>query len=307
MIRVLCGLCLLLLWPSPVAAALPAPEGLRITCVEKAIDLSWDAVPGAVGYNVYTAPRAGLTTFEKTRANVRLITSGSRFTLIWLVSEGRRERCVKGYRHFLSVTAVDSIGNRPVDGMASLEVDNNYFRGYDTVRSPDDVKRIVSTPPQRQAPIPLALAPCSRRELAAFLSGPGRQLMDSVHALIDPRQLGGCTPLSTVLVKLLQHNGIAACRADGTFIEEFHSFAIVNVDGVECVIDIAADQFVPGVAPVLVPRDRCFLDPATGGLDEAGRPVYLIGKLFRADDIGFSETEEAGVYRRLLDALIAAD
>lgn len=139
------------------------------------------------------------------------------------------------------------------------------------------------------------------------MSGPGRRLFDTMQVLIDPREVGGCTPVSTVLVKLLKKYGIQACRADGTFIEEFHSFVIINIEGVEYVLDFTADQFVPGVAPVLVPRNHCFINPLNGRFGAEGRAVYTVARLFLADNIRIADSEDAAVYRRLLNSVMRAD
>ena len=64
------------------------------------------------------------------KLNQKLITSGPRFVFIWSFDNGKRERTVKGYNHFISVTSVFNIEGDTVESMLSKEVTNNYFDGF---------------------------------------------------------------------------------------------------------------------------------------------------------------------------------
>ncbi len=288
---------------SAFCEALSAPVGIVVNYTEKAIEVSWDSVPCAIGYNLYTARIPGLPLSQRTKVNAKLIRSGARFTYIWDLVDGKRERLIKGYRHYLSVTAVDSVGKKEVEGNPSEEKNCDVFEGYERVISDSNVNTCL-VDSQRCDTLPLRIKPCTVERFAAFMQGDGRSLMDSIHVHIDPLKTGGCVPISTMTVMLLGKNGIDACRAEGTFLEEFHSFVIVNIRDVQCVLDFAADQFVPETAPVLIPRNRCFLDTKTARFALSGRPAYNIQKLVAQKDVGFSDSKDAELYKAIINPLM---
>jgi len=278
------------------------PVHLRADYREKSIELFWDSVPGAAGYNLYTRPCVAKNCLPR-KINARLITSGTRFSYIWDIDSGSREYAIKGVEHHLSVAAVCSTRTGLHEGVRSREIDNCYFRGYQNARSATAIGGILAR--SQSAPLlPVDQHPLKKTEFISFMQSSGVLLDSLVGALLDPREVGGCAPVSTVLVLLLRQKGLYAYKIDGTFIKEFHAFAIVNIEGVEYVLDFTANQFVPRVAPVLIPRDRCFLD-SLGRLSSRGTPLYQPAKIYAPDQCSLSDGKEAEVYRRILDAVTA--
>jgi hypothetical protein len=75
---------------------------------------------------------------------------------------------------------------------------------------------------------------------------------------------------------------------------------------VEYVLDFTADQFVPGNAPVFMPRDWCFVDSCgkpTSRQKGIFTKMYRIETVFASDQINFTDTPKAKEYQRLLDSL----
>ncbi len=279
------------------------PSNLRVTCTEKILEIAWDSVPGVEGYNVYTSPTPGVPLSRRRRVNQALIRSGTRFSYIWDVENGERVRGIKGRLHYLSVTSVAKAGKRTLESKPSPEVDNNYFEGFGHASSADTLRRIFREH-QTTEKLPVAEHRAGRDSFVAFMEGPGALLQQLIRDTIDARAVGACAPLSTVAVRLMLAWGVPAWKAEGTFIKEYHSFVIVNIDGVEYVVDFAADQFIPGVSPVVVPRDYRHLNDRAR-LTTEGQPVYEVAKLYAADKSDLAPIEAADVYRHLMAEVLA--
>jgi hypothetical protein len=282
------------------AAQLGAPVNLRADYSEKCLDLVWDSVPGATGYNVYTRPCTTAACVPR-RVNKRLITSGTHFAYLWDLDSSERTPAIKGVEHHLAVTAVCSTATGVRESEPSLPIDNCYFEGFRNATRSGVIERILATT-QRADTLPIALPATDKRRFIAFMEMQGRLLSGIIQARLDAREVGGCEPIATILAQALLADSIPSVKAEGLFIKEFHAFVIVNIDRVEYVLDFAADQFVPDVAPVMVPRDRCFLN-ARGRLDTAGTPVYPIATLLPADQCRLSDGKQAAMYREIQQAL----
>ncbi len=294
---------LLMSVPSEAGSGPPPPDSISVVYSEKALDLTWNPVAGADGYNVYTAPERGVPKTKRRKVNTTLITSGTHFTYIWDVNGKERRRAIKGRRHYLAVAAVALEGAKRIEGRLSHEVDNDYFEGYERMVRSARLERILRA---RQLTKHLPVERKRNREKAfvAFMTGPCAYLQKLARDTIDFRQIGACAPLTTVLVRLMLEWGLHGWKVEGTFIKEFHSFAIVDVDNVEYVVDVTADQFIPGVSPVVLPRDHCFLNDA-GRFDTAGTPVYRIGKIYDPGSSVLTESEAGDLFRYLLQAVRA--
>jgi len=277
------------------------PSGVTVSFSESSIDITWDSVPGAAGYNIYTGGAAGMPKAKKTRVNSRTITSGTHFTFLWHFEKGVKVRKVKGYKHFISIAAVFSINGRMQESGLSEEFDNCYFDGFAKVASAAAIKSILEAS-QATPFLPVKHYDNSREKFVAFMTGPGAKLLALIKKHIDPQEVGGCTPISTILVKILKECGLEAYRIDGAFIKEFHSFVLIPVGDVEYVLDFAADQFIPDVSPVMVPRDLCHLSDR-GKLSRKGTPVYTAAKIFGPESVFLSDDASASVYRQIYDEL----
>jgi hypothetical protein len=274
------------------------PASVRAAYAEKSIDIAWDSVPGAAGYHVYTGAEAGLPIAKRRRLNQQLITSGTHFTYIWDVNAGQRVRGVKGYRHHLVVTSVAVDDGVEVESGPSAEIDNCYFEGFDRADTRTGIERVLR-PKQQTERLPVERHGNSRSAFVAFMTGPGARLQALVRDTIDPREVGACSPLATVLVQLMLTSGLRAWKVEGTFIREYHAFVVIEVDSVEYVVDFAADQFIPDVSPVVVPRDWCFLGP-NGRFAEAGEPVYAVSRVYAPEQSSLVDGAGTDVYRWLL-------
>jgi len=277
------------------------PQAVRVGAGEKILEITWDSVPGASGYNVYTAPAPGLAKKKRRQVNASLVTSGTRYTYIWHYENGEKVRAVKGRRHFISVTAVCSTKTGVVESPFSREADNLYFTGHGPMTSAPAIRAVLADS-QKTPRLPVEWKPCGASAFISFMEGPGarltRMLGDSINAL----ETGACSPVSSLVVRLLADAGIDAYKAEGTFIREYHAFVLVNIEGVEYVLDFTANQFIPDVAPALLPRDRCFIGEECR-FAEAGVPVYQIGRLFTPDQSQLLVNSETAVYRAIYDAV----
>jgi hypothetical protein len=275
-----------------------------VAYTEKSIDLSWDSVPGAVGYHLYTSPVPATPLSSRRRVNQSLVTSGTHFTYLWDIRQGKRVRAIKGKLHNVVLTAVFETQDTTLEGPPSAEIDNYYFKGFDRMISRHAIEPVLREE-QTATPLPVR----SRRNTAdgfiEFMEGPGALLQKLIADSLDPEETGGCVPLSTILLQLLNDWGLKAHRIEGTFIKEFHSFVVINLDGVEYVLDVSADQFVPGVAPVLVPRDFCHLD-GRGKLAREGVPVYVVGKIFAPEQTWLRQGKTSDVYRSMYETVRAS-
>jgi len=282
-------------------APLPVPTNLRVIFTETSLDISWDSLPGAVGYNLYDRPPSNKKGLKKRKINPALITSGPHFSYIWDFENEMRVRKIKGYEHHLSLTAVMNINGKEKEGPASEEFDNNYFEGYRNVLTRADILRIL-VPAQAAPLLPVVHRANTREDFIRFMETTGRKLHQELARNINPLEVGACAPVSTLLVKLLDRAGLSALRVEGTFIKEYHTFIIINVDGVEYILDFTADQFVPGVTPVCFPRDLSNLN-RKGRLSVVGTPIYQPGKIYTADQTDLSQNKTSEFYRNLLQKL----
>jgi hypothetical protein len=279
------------------AVLFPPPQNLRVIYGEQSLDLTWDSVPGAAGYNIYTAPSPKLPMSKKRKINPALITSGSHFTYIWDFEDGIRERKIKGRLHYLSVTAVFEKKGRVVESKPTPEADDFYFKGYENIDAPVKIKPILRT--SQAAPfLPVETFVNKRKDFFRFMEDNGKKLLKEIKANIDPLQVGACAPISTLLVKLLQDDSLYAYRIEGNFINEYHTFVLLNIDSVEYILDFSADQFTPGVVPVFFPRDLSHLNDR-GKLAPEGRDIYLIGKIYSPEQSDLTDTKAAQLFREI--------
>jgi hypothetical protein len=280
-----------------------APQNLRITFGEKSLDIFWDSLPGTVGYNVYSRPERNAPTSKRRRLNRNLITSGAHFTYIWEFEGGKRIRKVKGHRHVISVTALCVDNGDTVESDFSAEIDNFYFEGYENIITEKDIRSLLQEK-QKISPLPITTISNGINEFVAFMIGPAQSFHALVKDTIDPLEVGACSPISTILVKLLSECGIEAYKVEGTFIREYHAFVVINIEGVEYVLDFTADQYIPGVTPVMIPRDYCFLD-SLGDLSTSGTPIYEIQKIYRPEQTDIVDTDSSSIYRSLLSSALS--
>jgi hypothetical protein len=246
------------------------------------------------------------------RANFTAVRSRDRFSFLWIESDGKKERVVKGNRLVLYVIPLFAKGKKTdtvyVEGRPSCSVSNSYFAGFSNVLDSGGSDRLLR--PRQTTQKILARAAQTARK--AFCGRYGR-LAPDIDALyrskIDPKDEGACVPFSTMVAKYFTANGVPCYRAQGLFIGAFHSFNIVVVDSVEYVLDFTANQFVPGSAPVFMPRDWCFVDSCgspTGTPHGTFTKMYRIETVFASDQITFTDTPKAKEYQRVLDSLLGA-
>lgn len=278
------------------------PSNIKIVYTEKSLDISWDSTPGALGYNIYTSSTAQAPKKKNRKINTKLITSGTHFTYLWHFEGSEKVRKVKGYKHFISVTSVFEINGKKRESVFSPQKDNCYFNDYSKISTKKAIQNIFMET-QKTPVLPVVKYSNTKDAFLEFMVGPGKKLCTIIKKKIDFREKGGCAPVSTVLVKLLQHYGLHAFRIDGNFIKEFHTFVMINIDKVEYILDFTADQFVPGVIPVLLPRDYCFLDD-NGKLAKSGTPVYNIAKVYTADQVELSDDTSADLYREMYTSVV---
>lgn len=278
------------------------PTNIQIGYSEKCLDISWDSVTGAIGYNIYTSSTPFVSKSKKRKINKKLITSGIHFTYIWHFEKKEKVRKIKGYKHYIAVTSVFEINGKKRESGLSKEVNNCYFEDFNKINSPTATQNILKES-QKTPLLPIVKYSNSKEIFIKFMEGPGRELSTWIKKNIDPKETGACAPISTILVKLLQHFGLYAFRIDGNFIKEFHTFIIINIDKVEYVLDFTADQFIPNVAPVMVPRDLCFINK-NGKFDQSGIPAYSIAKVYSADQVELSDDKSADIYREIYKKII---
>jgi hypothetical protein len=268
------------------------PSNIKASFAETSIDIDWDSIPQAVGYNVYNHER---------KINAVQIKSGTHFTYIWDRENGEHVRKIKGYEHSISITSLFEIDGKIQESVQSKKIDNLYFEGYRNVILGSDIKKILQKK-QQQKKLPVNTPENSAKNFIRFMETTGKKLHTEISKNINPLESGGCAPVSTVLVKLLQKNGLTAVKAEGVFIKEFHAFVIINIEGVEYVLDFTADQFVPAVSPVFIPRDFCFLGE-NARLSKTGLPIYQISRIYSADNVSLTDSEDAEIYKQMLDSL----
>jgi hypothetical protein len=276
---------------------LPIPQNVWIEYAEKNLVINWDPVDRAIGYNVYRSAEKQTQKKMMEKLNQRLITSNTRFVFIWRFDQGERERTVKGYQHYISVTAVFNDQRNMVESALSPAVSNQYFDGFANMTSENRIKKILRDE-QKSAFLPLIYGSNDQYNFIKFMTGPGRFLIKVLRDSLDFQEVGACDPVSTIALKLLSDWGLYALRAEGYFIEEFHTFIVIKVDKVEYILDFTADQFIPDIAPVMVPRDLCYLSKQ-GKLDNAGQPIYLIDKVYPAESFELNSTKKSRVYHNV--------
>ena len=270
------------------------------------ITLSWPDAPGAAAYNVYADVGSG-----PVKANFTTVRTRNRFGFLWIESDGKKERVVKGNRVRLYVVPLFVKENTPdtvfAEGRPSCSVTNSYFAGFSQVLDSGGCNRILRPHQATEKILPRAEQTTHTTFCGAF----GR-LAPDIDALyrskIDPKDEGACVPFSTMVAKYFSAKGIPCYRAQGMFIGAFHSFNIVVIDSVEYILDFTANQFVPGSAPVFMPRDWCFIDSCGGPTcDPRGTftKMYRIETVYASGQISFTETPKARQYQRVLDSLLA--
>lgn len=280
------------------------PSNIKIIYTETILDITWDTVYGAIGYNIYTADSPNIPKKKKIKINQRLITSGLHFAYIWHFENGEKVRKIKGYKHYISVTSVFSNKGKTFESALSEEANNCYFDGFELIASRNEILTIIQK--SQKAPfLPVKKLRNKKKDFIAFMEGPGMKFNNLIKKHIDPKETGGCKPVSTILVKILKNFGLYAYRIEGKFIKEFHTFVIINIDNVEYILDFTADQFIPNVAPVMIPRDNCYLNE-NGKLSKTGIPVYCVAKIYDTDQTELTEDKSADIYRNIYNEVIGA-
>lgn len=274
------------------------PEITIIDYTEQVLDIIWNDVPDAKGYNIYSR-NSSQSTSSKRKVNKNLITSGPHFAFIWEFESGKRERKIKGYEHIISIEAICTTGTPK---RFSKEKDNLYFQGYRNILNNNQIMGVIDEN-QDTEHLPIPMQDNKLKLFVSFMEGPGAYLNELVTELIDPLAVGGCAPVTTILVEILNRWGIYAYKAEGTFIKEYHSFAVVKIDKTEYILDFTADQFIPKVSPVMIPRDKCNIN-SYGRLSESGKDIYTIAKLYKPEDIRLSDKKEGEIYRKIRDEVM---
>lgn len=280
------------------------PANIQVIYSEKSLDMWWDSVPNASGYNIYTVNFKKTKPAQRQKINQKLITSGTHFTFFGESKNGETNRKMKGYEYHLAITTVCSLGGKEKESVFSEVVDNCYFEGFRNIDCRSKIEKILAS--TQQTPyLPAAKKVNSRENFIQFMEGPGQLLRKLVKDSINPLQEGGCAPVSTILVKLMDKWGLSAYKIKGLFIKEFHTFVIINIDGVEYILDFTADQFVPNVSPVFFPRDYSHLN-GNGKLSADGKPVYQIEKIYSPDQTELAEGKTSQVYRNIFDKVASS-
>ena len=278
------------------------PTNINIDYTETTLDITWDTVPGATGYNIYTGRSADIPKKDKIKVNQKLITSGPHFAYIWHFENGKKVRKIKGYTHYISVASVLSIKGKNYESALSEEINNCYFDGFKHVDSRNAILNIFQKS-QKETFLPVKKIGNRKEDFIQFMEGPGKKLNALIKKHVDPKETGGCEPVSTILVKILKKFRLHAYRIEGHFIKEFHTFVIINIDNVEYILDFTADQFIPDVTPVIIPRDFCHLNEK-GKLSKTGIPVYSIAKIYNADQTELTKDKSADIYKKIYNEVI---
>lgn len=273
------------------------PDSIWVEYSEKMLVIRWTPVEGAFGYHIYSSPIPGSSSTTKRRITRQPITSGTRYGYVWDFVGGQRIRRIKGYEHHICVTALEGEDTILIESACSPEWSNQCFEGFERRNTKGKLKAIFEKE-QRVPYLPIDPVENSKRRFIRFMEGPGQLLEKEIHGRIDFLQTGSCAPLSTVLVKLLKDFGLYAYKVDGQFVREFHAFVVINLGGVEYVVDYAADQFLPDVLPVVVPRDFCYLN-SRSRFDRAGKPVYMCTRIYRPEDCRLNDNEASQPFRAI--------
>jgi hypothetical protein len=281
----------------------PPPQNLRAVFAEKSIELFWDSIPQVIGYNAYTSTAEDSVLKHFRKINPNMISSGARYTYIWDLIDKKHVPGIKGIEHHLAVTAVYAADGDTAESALSRRIDTRYFTGYDKMIKPDRIKKIL-VDSQRIPRKPFAMINNNLDSFLVFMHGPGKLLDSLLRANIDPQEVGGCSPIATITMLLMHKRGIEAYKGEGTFIKEYHAFNIIMIDSVEYVVDFSANQFVPDVSPVMVPRNKCFLD-SLGRLADTGAPVYQAARLYTTEQSSLADDKSSELYRAVYDKVLA--
>jgi hypothetical protein len=285
---------------SAQADTIPTPQpptNLRMIPHERSIELLWDGPPGAIGYHVF---RSDSSWEQARRLNPYPVLSGTRYLYLWERIGKQRVRNVRGTFHRFWITALypDSSQSPPCSSICT-----DYFQGFSRIDSAAKLHALLR-PTQRGDTLPIPRQEANLPNLQHFIATTGVSLMQLLRDSIDFSQTGACAPVSTIVVKLLKKAGVEAFKAEGVFIDEFHAFTIVIINGVEYVLDFAADQFIPNSSPVLIPRDYCFISPQ-GRADTCGTPTYRVSRIFRNEDVFLANNQPAELYHAIFKKLDA--
>lgn len=249
------------------------------------------------------APQKNNAAANRVKVNRNLITSGTRFVYMWHFENGKRVRKIKGYRHVLSITAVFDTVGKGRESSFSTELENNYFMPYSNIAAGSRLKEIISHR-QINPYIPHIKKINKKRKFLSFMRGPGKHLHRLYKKNINPLKAGACAPISTILVKLMKAYGLHAYKIEGTFIREYHNFVLINVNKTEYIVDLTADQFVPNVSPVVLPKDHAFLGP-NGRLGPEGVPVYKISVIYGPKQTNLADRLGNELYWEIYDEVLA--
>ena len=122
---------------------LSPPENIKIKYAEKSLSISWDTVPGAIGYNIYTSDSPLNSKAKRIKINKKLVTSGTHFTYIWHFENGEQVRKIKGYTHYIAVTSVFEVNGKNRESKLSNEQSNAYFDGFDRINTRTEILDIL--------------------------------------------------------------------------------------------------------------------------------------------------------------------
>jgi hypothetical protein len=273
------------------------------------ITLRWSPVAGIEAYDVFADLGKGFVC-----VNPVAITSRTQYSFLWISDgNGEKNRVVKGNSVRLFVTALtgDNCGDSGAvcrSAGCSDTLSTRYFEGYARVLTGSQCGAVLRKTQSGKRVFPEGVSIPANSFINAFseLAAP---IVCLYSGEVDPRDDGACVPFSTMVAIYFSRNGISCYRAQGMFISQFHSFNLLIIDNVEYVLDFTADQFLPSSSPVFIPRDCCNID-STGSpscnTKLPATPMYLIDKVFSADQIGFNDTPEAARYKFVLDSLLSA-
>lgn len=274
---------------------------------ETMITLFWAQQDSADAYNVYADYGTG-----SFLANPVPIESRTQFSFFWAPIHGEKRRVVKGNMIRLYVVAQRTKYNvdlPPSVQVVSLSdtVRTRYYDGFAKVETPQHCETIVGNAKQKSPRIKKMGDGISRKAFLREYPSLAHDILNVYRGTIDPRDEGACVPFATLVAKYFTARGIPCYRIQGIFISQFHNFNLVVIDDAEYILDFTADQFLPGSSPVLIPRDFCNID-STGAPTNISQgrftPMYLIDKVFSAEQVKFSDTPDARRYNQVLDSLL---
>jgi hypothetical protein len=303
-----CAALLLLLWVS----AWPDSRAIRrfplsAVFTETMITLKWDEQSDVKAYNVYA--RYDAAGFKK--VNPVPIATRPQYSFFWVAENGEKKKVVKGNIITLFVTGLtgDSCIFRKgpcIESDTSVRLSTDYFRGFSKVLTAARCRAIFRAA-QSSAKLFATAENISAANFTKLYPRLGRRIDSLYRRHVNPLDEGACVPMSTLASKYLTAKGIPCYRCQGTFITQFHSFNLVVIDSVEYLLDFTADQFLPASAPVFMPRDFCSIDSLGRPTDSPQGTVtgmYAVEKVFQAENISFTQTDQANEYRQMLEDLL---